>query len=74
VRSSLARLLRYLATKIDGTESDAELRARVLGLFRRPSRGSPFDLETVIRNNLPMVLDPTFEWSQDRRTMTMRIL
>lgn len=75
MRFSLARLLRSLATWIDGGESDADLRARMLNTVRRRAmRGSVGDLEIMIAECVPAGLLPTFSWSPDRRTMTMRLM
>jgi hypothetical protein len=74
LKSTLARLLRSLASWIDGGESDAELRARALNLFRRPMRGTPMDLETVILMNTPCGREPKFSWSDDGSVLTVRFL
>lgn len=73
MRGAIVRFLRWLAVKLGG-ESDLDLLARTYGIVRLgPRVGTKDDIEFAIRAQLPTCLDPAIEWSEDGRTMTMRL-
>jgi hypothetical protein len=63
VKRFLCRLLRSLLHRLEGLESDDELRARMLGLIRsRPASGSRDNIEAAIRDVTPAPMEVLFTW------------
>lgn len=63
MKHHIATFLRWLAWKVDGGETDAELRARTLGLIRRrPHPGGREAIERAVTDALPAARVAEFEW------------
>jgi hypothetical protein len=63
----LCNLLRSLLHRLEGLESDDELRARTLNLFRKPrSAGRVIDIEQAVVDASPIYMTPTFTWKGAR--------
>ena len=61
----LCRVLRSLLHRLDGLESDDELRARTLGVIRMSNRGGTYEsMEQHIREVTPWHLEPEFIWEK----------